>query len=68
MTDIDMDDEDDFPQEVTGHVPSHRFGEFIGRMWLSQEEKEYLKQIKVRYSLLFALIPSLNKTCMLFFI
>lgn len=47
MTDIDMEDEDDFPQEITGHVPSHRFGEFIGRMWLSQEEKEYLKQIKV---------------------
>lgn len=47
MTDIDMEDEDDFPQEITGHVPSHRFGEFIGRMWLSQEEKDYLKKIKV---------------------
>ena len=47
MTDIDMEDDDDFEPEIVGHVPSHRFDEFIGRMWLSQEEKEYLKQIKV---------------------
>lgn len=47
MTINDLEDDDDFEPEIVGHVPSHRFDEFIGRMWLSQEEKEYLKQIKV---------------------
>lgn len=44
---IDEELEDEFEPEITGHVPSHRFGEFIDRMWLSQEEKDYLRQIRV---------------------
>lgn len=47
---IAIDDEDDFEfkPEVTPHVPSYRFAEFINNLFLNVNEEMYLESIRVK--------------------
>lgn len=42
------DDPNDIAPQVSQHVPSYRFGQFISKMFLSKDEERYLESIRIK--------------------